>query len=148
MKWTGELILFLLLLTIRVDRSWAGLLRVKSESIMAVRRDTDKEAEVPFYEYFQANYISGDQSVQVDSSFSFFADPVNTSKTDEFNLYTLAVDYKIVPGFIKFHLGRSFHVFSTVKSISMDTVGAEMSFFEQMLMIGTFVGTEGFYGKE
>ncbi|OFZ20326.1 MAG: hypothetical protein A2Z20_04500 [Bdellovibrionales bacterium RBG_16_40_8] len=121
----------------------SALFRIESESSLSVMRDWQNNPRLPFYEFFTASYNSIKKDFNATTSFSFFDDFNAENIESEFNLYLFDVSYSAIPNRLRFFAGRTFSVETTVRPISVDNIGAELSFLQKRFNAGGFIGREG-----
>ncbi|MBI2520016.1 MAG: hypothetical protein HYV97_06355 [Bdellovibrio sp.] len=114
---------------------------MESESLFSLRNNFDQELESPFYEFFGANYKSNDQTLNLNSNFGFFVDPVGTSDND-FDLFQFNFQYDAIKDRITVSGGRTSDPVRTVGWTTLDMVSLDMHFLEQRLTVGGFAGKE------
>ncbi|HAZ13741.1 MAG: hypothetical protein A2X86_10125 [Bdellovibrionales bacterium GWA2_49_15] len=118
-----------------------GLLTMESESLFSLRNNFDQELESPFYEFFGANYKSNDQTLNLNTNFGFFIDPVGTADHD-FDLYQFNFQYDVVKDRITVSGGRTSDPVKTIGWATLDMASVDMHFLEQRLTLGGFAGKE------
>lgn len=118
--------------------SYGGLLRVESETLLGVRRDTDLKIESPMTEYFHANYLS--EQFQFDTNFSLMMNPFKHQK-DDGRLYTLHLNY-LMSDQIKIQAGRIFPVNKTLNGKSVDHLGFDFILYDDQLTISPYLDFE------
>ncbi len=120
--------------------SFAGLLRVESESLFSGRNGADFKAEAPMYEFLSSSYVSNPHDFEFNTNFSVFEDPAKSKH--QFDLYIFDLAYSPVQDVLTFRAGRSFNVHTSTRTTTTDSLGADLALFDKRIKFGTMAGVE------
>lgn len=118
----------------------AGLLRMESQSLFSARNSDTQQTELPMYEFFESSYVSDLRDFEMNANFGVFAEPM--LPTQDFNLYILDMAYSPVKDRVTVRAGRSFNVRTSIRTTTMDSVGADWQLFEKRVKVGVLAGVE------
>lgn len=123
--------------TLFVQKSNAGLFRFESETLFTDRKDAYLKEQMPILESIQSVYANDNNSANVNTNFSFFADP--TQSESNFTLNALSVGLKPIDS-VQIQLGRSFNTFFLVRATTTDSVSVSYNPFSSQNITLTAYG--------
>lgn len=116
----------------------AGIFRVESETLGALRSNTSGALEAPFLEFFAANFATDSRNIEINADFSLYAGP--TSVTQPFTLNVLDLSYAPIPDRLQIHVGRSFEPVRAIRTLATDAISADLLFWDKRITVGGFGG--------
>lgn len=126
------------LLAILSINSFAGLLRIESNTFFAKRTGDDLKSESPLFEEFQTTYVGQENQLKFDFDFGYTYDFNKALYNLDLNQLNFQSD--IPKTDVHVSAGRTFETYHLIKSSTVDSVAVDYKLFNNQLKTGVLFG--------
>jgi hypothetical protein len=127
-----------LILGLITFNTFAGLLRVESNTFFAKRTGDDLNSETPLFEEFQTSYVNQEKKQQFNFDFGYSYDFSRSVYKLDLNQLNFQTD--LAKSAAHLSVGRTFESFHLVKSSVVDSVAIDYKLFNDQVKTGVQLG--------